>query len=71
MSTTTRHRQPRFSLDSIERTNLSELSRRSGYPLRTIVRWKTGGIPLYSADTLACRLGMHPSSIWPTWWQTL
>ena len=71
MSTTTRHRQPRFSLDEIERINLSELARRSGYPLRTIQRWKTSGIPRYSADRLACRLGLHPGSIWPSWWDTL
>ena len=34
--TTTRHQQRRFPLDDITCTNLSELSRRSGYPLRTI-----------------------------------
>lgn len=67
MTTTTRHQQATFSLDDVPRTNLSELSRRSGYPLRTIQRWKTTGIPLHSADRLACRLGLHPATIWPTW----
>ena len=70
MTTTTRHCQPTFSLDNVHRTNLSELSRRSGYPLRTIQRWKTSGIPLHSADRLACRLGLHPGNIWATWWDT-
>ena len=67
IKSTARHRQPTFSLDDVNRTNLSELSRRTGYPLRTIQRWKTTGIPLHSADRLACRLGLHPASIWPHW----
>lgn len=66
-TTTTRRRQPTFNLDDIPRTNLSELARRTGYPLRTIQRWKTTGIPLYSADQLACRLGLHPACIWTNW----
>ena len=66
-TSTTQHRQPTFSLDDVKRINLSELSRRTGYPLRTIQRWKTTGIPLHSADRLACRLGLHPATIWPRW----
>ena len=66
-TSTTQHRQPTFSLDDVKRINLSELSRRTGYPLRTIQRWKTTGIPLHSADRLACRLGLHPATIWPHW----
>lgn len=65
--TGTRHRQPTFSLDDVHRTTLSELSRTSGYPLRTIQRWRVTGIPRNSADQLACRLGLHPANIWPTW----
>lgn len=34
----------------------------------SIHRWrKEGGIPLFSADRAACRLGIHPSLIWPDW----
>ena len=58
---------PRFPLDHVSCHNLCDLSRRSGYPLRTIQRWKTNGIPLYSADRLAIRLGVHPANIWPQW----
>ena len=65
--TTTRERQPRFPLDHLSYNNLCELSRRSGYPLRTIQRWKASGIPLYSADQLAIQLGVHPATIWPQW----
>ena len=71
MTTTTRHCQPRFPLDHVSCNNLCDLSRRSGYPLRTIQRWKTSGIPLYSADRLAIRLGVHPANIWPDWIDTL
>ena len=71
MSTTTRHRQPTFSLDNVHRTNLSELARSTGYPLRTIQRWNTGGIPRHSADALAIRLGLHPANIWPSWFDTM
>jgi lambda repressor-like predicted transcriptional regulator len=65
---TTRQRQATFSLDAIPRRNLSELARRTGYTVRTIQRWNTTGIPLHSADQLACRLGLHPANIWPTWY---
>jgi hypothetical protein len=70
-STTTRHRQPRFPLDPVLCRNLCDLSRRTGYPLRTIQRWKTSGIPRYSADELAVRLGVHPANIWPQWIETV
>ena len=59
---------PRFSLDEVGYSNLSELSRTCGYPLRTIQRWKTNGIPRPSADHLAIRLGLHPASIWIDWY---
>ena len=63
-----RRRQPTFSLDNVGRTNLCELARRTGYPVRTLQRWNTTGIPRYSADRLAIRLGRHPASIWDDWY---
>jgi phage terminase Nu1 subunit (DNA packaging protein) len=59
--------KPRFPLTAIHGLNNSELARRTGYALRTIQRWSTDGIPLYSADRLAIRLGVHPSTIWTDW----
>ena len=59
--------KPRFPLNAIRVLNNSELARRTGYALRTIQRWNTTGIPLYSADRLAIRLGVHPSNIWSNW----
>jgi len=35
---------------------------------RTVTRWRAGTtIRLSHADTIACRLGVHPSAIWPDW----
>ena len=31
---------------------------------QTVVRWRREGIPLYSADEIACKLGVHPAVIW-------
>ena len=57
----------RFPLAAITGYNNCELARRTVYPVRTIQRWTTTGIPLYSADKLAIRLGVHPATIWPNW----
>jgi hypothetical protein len=55
--------KPRFPLTAIHGLNNSELAGRTGYALRTIQRWSTNGIPFYSADRLAIRLGVHPSTL--------
>ena len=65
MSRTTAYR---FPLAEVPAPNLSELSRRTGYPLRTIQRWRIDGIPYWSADRVAIRLGVHPSLIWTDWY---
>ena len=31
-------------------------------------RWRHQGIPYYTADRLAIRLGYHPALIWEEWW---
>ena len=67
--TTATRRQPTFPLTEIRFVNLSELSRNTGYPLRTIQRWNTTGVPRNSADRLAIKLGIHPANIWTTWYQ--
>lgn len=36
-----------------------------------VQNWRRAGrVPFYSADRLACRLGVHPSAIWSTYWET-
>ena len=65
MSRTPSHR---FPLADVPARNLSDLSRRTGYPLRTIQRWRLNGIPYWSADRVAIRLGIHPALIWTNWY---
>lgn len=35
-----------------------------GVSRRALSRWRTDGIPLFSADALCCRVGMHPTEVW-------
>ena len=35
---------------------------------KQIYRWRSGGIPRYTADRLACHLNLHPAIVWPDWW---
>ena len=44
MSRTTAYR---FPLAEVPAPNLSELARRTGYPLRSIQRWRVDGIPYW------------------------
>ena len=40
-----------------------------GVSRRSIAVWRRrGDLGLGLADRLACRLGLHPSLIWPEWW---
>lgn len=36
-----------------------------GVDVNSIHRWKAWGVPYYSADRAATRLGLHPLEIWP------
>ena len=56
MSRTLSHR---FPLADVPARNLSDLPRRTGYTLRTIQRWRVDGIPYWSADRVAIRLGVQ------------
>lgn len=34
-----------------------------------IQRWKRKGLSIYTADKIACHIGVHPSHIWgEEWW---
>jgi len=39
----------------------------AGVTLRTIVRWKAGGVPVEVADRLAVWRGLHPAEVWSEW----
>lgn len=46
------------------------LAEQLGMARRTVVRWKSGGVPLAQADRVAAALGRHPSEIWGPDWDT-
>lgn len=46
-----------------------EIAVEIGVTRETVGRWKIGGVPEYSADSLAICLGLHPSTIWPDWFE--
>ena len=48
------------------RVSISSIALRCGVSRQTATRWRNEGIPLFAADKLAIRLGVHPLIIWPT-----
>jgi len=36
--------------------------------MREVVRWRTAGVPVNSADALAIRLWLHPLTVWGKQW---
>ena len=50
----------------------TQLGERVGVPERSVANWvKHGGVPDFTADTIAIRLGVHPSAIWGDAWFAL
>lgn len=46
----------------------AQLAAAAGVARRTIARWRAGGhLDVYDADRIACRIGLHPASVWPEW----
>lgn len=56
----------RFDIDALN-LSVAEIARRTGFTTRTVHRWRHTGIPLFSADRVAIRLGYHPANIWSNW----
>jgi plasmid maintenance system antidote protein VapI len=52
--------------------NQTQLGEMVGVPERSVANWiKNGGVPDITADTVAIRLGVHPSAIWGDAWFAL
>ncbi len=62
--------RPNGVRDTLEhqRCSAATLERRTGVHRWQIERWRQTGLTEAQADHLACRLGIHPSAIWPEWW---
>ena len=71
------NKAPRVSVDALEAWwakrneqpfNNRMFSRQCGaFPSAIYVWRREGGIPIWTADVIAIRLGVHPAHIWPEW----
>jgi hypothetical protein len=42
---------------------------RLGAVPQQVTKWRKRGLSWRTADTLACRLGVHPGLVWPDWFE--
>jgi hypothetical protein len=52
----------------MDQTGFRSVAKLTGQSVRCLVEWKSTGIPMFSGDKLAVRLGTHPGNIWNEWW---
>jgi hypothetical protein len=45
------------------------IATRVGVNRRSVFRWRKAGLDYRAADRAACALGLHPSAVWPEWWE--
>jgi hypothetical protein len=72
-------RQPRFPTDELiawweqrygQEFNVTRFAQQAGIDRSMFHHWQQrGGIPLWSADRVAIRCGVHPCRIWPDWFR--
>ena len=60
---------PKLPFRPLERLRTDEMTdvdfaAHLGVERTTIRKWRQGGISLYTADSLVCRLGFHPTYFW-------
>lgn len=62
------HRLPLAPLMAAARVDThGELGQIVRQPREMICRYAAHGVPMFAADRMACRIGMHPASVWPEW----
>jgi hypothetical protein len=44
--------------------SMRDVARLFGVDAHAPKRWANNGIPIWNADRLACRMGLHPTEIW-------
>ena len=52
----------------LEPTPTRVLAERLGVSARTVWRWRASGLNPTQADRAAIALGLHPGSVWASWW---
>jgi len=67
------HDMPRLPFDVFEaaadQPSMLALSRATGKATRALYDYRLKGVPLFMADRLAVKIGMHPAEIWVDWYQ--
>ena len=53
------------SVDTEFKVLPATVARRTGVSRQTVYRWATSGVPIWTADRIAVRMGVHPIMIWP------
>ena len=54
---------------TIEAGPIPAIAALAGVARRTVTRWAHIGIDLWTADRLACSVGMHPAELWADWFE--
>jgi hypothetical protein len=53
-------------------TNIGDIgvvARITGINRHTVYNYRRHGLTIWQADDIACNLGVHPSAIWPDWYE--
>jgi len=48
----------------------ASIGRSLGVTARTVWRWRSTGLTELQADRAAIAAGLHPGTVWDTWWAT-
>jgi hypothetical protein len=54
--------------DEPEPASVADMARRLRTGRKMVHQWRLFGVPYYTADRLAARLGLHPQAIWGHLW---
>ena len=64
----------RFSIADLEAhlgpASTATIARSLGVTTRTVWRWRSAGLTELQADRAAIAAGLHPGTVWDTWWAT-
>lgn len=57
-------------IERVQRLSMTRAARSCDVSRETLLRWRrTGQVPVFAADRVAVRLGVHPAAIWGShWW---
>ena len=51
-----------------EQSPVCRIAELAGVSRRTVIRWAANGLDIYTADRVACAIGLHPWHIWTEWY---